>query len=455
MSYRADSLERSTAIAGSSIRSEYRWLILFFMLIILLPVQPSIGSVTLQTYKLGLLIFTIPLIVKVATSDNRLTVPDVLILIFGIWCGMTLLIHHGNSRIPFAIITTIEFIGAYFAGRALMSTRASFRFALKAYLVIIIILMPIAFVENRSGVSIISDMFSRFVPVNPRAIEERLGGFRAQSVFAHPIHYGLFSVSLFACLLYSFSTFRNRLIVTLLVLASAFFAQSSAPLLALALQFGIISWSYISKDRWKTLVIISCSILIFLTIASDRGPVILLIEHLTLNPRTAWWRVHIWNFGIENVVNNPLWGIGLNEWERPVWLASTVDNFWLVVAMRHGIPAFLLLACALSIHIYLIIRQQNLSASMQSLRAGYLISIFGLMFTMSTVHLWGQIQIFVFYFLGAGSVFYLKENLENKPTDQLSDIIKSDLTTPKYTRFRGMDQVYRRNDVTYNGPERS
>src|SRR3954466_10503300 len=54
----------------------------------------------------------------------------------------------------------------------------------------------------------------------------------------------------------------------------------------------------------------------------------------------------IWEYGSASVLNNPLFGVGFGDWARASWMTSSADMFWLVNAMRHGLPAGLLIMSA-------------------------------------------------------------------------------------------------------------
>jgi len=43
---------------------------------------------------------------------------------------------------------------------------------------------------------------------------------------------------------------------------------------------------------------------------------------------------------------HPVFGIGYGDWARPNWIPASVDNFWLLTAMRHGVPGLGFLAAA-------------------------------------------------------------------------------------------------------------
>ena len=83
---------------------------------------------------------------------------------------------------------------------------------------------------------------------------------------------------------------------------------------------------------------------------SNRSPFAIIATSFTLDPWTGFYRLLIWQHGLENVARSPITGIGLADWTREWWMASdSVDAFWLVIMMRMGVVAlvFLLLAITL------------------------------------------------------------------------------------------------------------
>ena len=147
---------------------------------------------------------------------------------------------------------------------------------------------------------------------------------------------------------------------------------------------------------------------IFLSFASNRGPVVLLIETLTFNSGTGWTRIHIWRNGIDDVMRNPIFGIGLNDWTRPFWLTSSVDNFWLLTAMRYGIVGFSFLAAGVAWHAYKVLTAKGLTAYERQLRVGYMIGLISLSLSLATVHIWGPPFVLFLAYIGAGVWFYTR-----------------------------------------------
>ena len=124
-----------------------------------------------------------------------------------------------------------------------------------------------------------------------------------------------------------------------------------------------------------------------------------------------YYRSDIFKYGIENVWAHPIFGIGLNDWQRPDWMADpTVDNFWLLVAMRHGILGFLFLALATVI--LLVGKTTVASQSTTALRTGVGISLLATVFAGTTVHFWGALLTHFAFLLGLTSAIKTLPNSE-------------------------------------------
>ena len=76
---------------------------------------------------------------------------------------------------------------------------------------------------------------------------------------------------------------------------------------------------------------------------------------------TAWNRYLIWQFGSAELMRHPIFGMGLFEdWQRAPWMPASIDNHWLLMSMRYGLPGIGLL---LGAYFYITIRliRQNFS----------------------------------------------------------------------------------------------
>jgi hypothetical protein len=119
-----------------------------------------------------------------------------------------------------------------------------------------------------------------------------------------------------------------------------------------------------------------------------------------------------------NVWGSPIFGIGLNEWVRPFFMRSgSIDNFWLVNAVRYGIPGFLFLILGYLPTLWWIGRR-NFDADQRLwlLRRAWMFTFAGLTLTLCTVHVWTSIYSFVFFLFGAGMWFLTTQVSPNQQT---------------------------------------
>lgn len=139
-------------------------------------------------------------------------------------------------------------------------------------------------------------------------------------------------------------------------------------------------------------------------LASNRTPLRVFMTYATFSAHSAYWRATIFEWGMVNVWANPIWGLGLKDWVRPIWMHTpSVDNFWLLIAMRYGLPGFGLLAAG---YIYALWRIGTRSLQVDDpqwkFRRAWMFCMLGLTFALMTVHIWGAIYAMVFFIFGAG-----------------------------------------------------
>ena len=241
---------------------------------------------------------------------------------------------------------------------------------------------------------------------HPVAYEKRMGLTRAYSFFDHPIHYGTFCASLFALMWYSERGGYSKFSKAGLVLGSTFLGLSSAPLLCIGVQGGLVGWDRLTK-RIKGRAGITTAIVLIgytvLALMATRNPFTILATGLTLDPWTGYYRVMIWTYGMDTVAQYPIFGIGLGDWVRPDWMfSSTVDAFWLVIAMTTGVPALLFLVGAL----FLLARNVHkprfrpLDIQTKQLRLAWTFALFALSLAGFTVHYWNAIHGYFFFICG-------------------------------------------------------
>jgi hypothetical protein len=283
--------------------------------------------------------------------------------------------------------------------------------ALLRFMVCILLMMALlTFPESLTGVHYIREA-ARAVAGGPGLpyIEPRLGLDRAFGSFDHPILYGVFAASTFAAAYYVLHRERLGLqaIATLGVIAgSTFLSLSAGPFVGLACQGLVLTWDRFTKGigmRWSALAAGFLLIWFAVSLGSNRSPVKVFITHLTFSAQSAYNRILIWDFGTAEVGRHPLFGIGFGDWIRPVWMSDSMDNFWLVTAVRYGLPALIFLVAAI---VVLAIRQARVSggdATLNRHRMAWLAIIVGLGVSGITVHFWNAMFAYFFFLIGTGA----------------------------------------------------
>ena len=130
----------------------------------------------------------------------------------------------------------------------------------------------------------------------------------------------------------------------------------------------------------------------------------MILGYVTFNPANAYYRLVILDWGWNhNVLREPLFGNGRTEWVRPEWMvSSTVDNFWLVIAMQSGLPA---LAALVGAVVCVMGRSwDGLTGRARELRIGWLFSMGSLCLAAATVHFWNLSYIWLMFMIGVGHV---------------------------------------------------
>lgn len=384
-------------------------IVTLFIAALLPPVYLSIGGTNLSFSRVFLLLVIVPLLVRLLSGQaGRLMATDYLMMLYCGWVAITYTYHYGTGRIALSGITIVEQMGAYLVGRVLIRNVTDYTIFIRTFFIALLVLFPFALFELFTGRNLWSALFDPIFSVHqkPNSAYGRMGMERVLSGFEHPILFGIFCSLGVANFFYVYQSKMFKAIMMMLFTAGmTFMSLSSAPLMAVASQALLIAWDKATKGRWVLLALLAVLAYVTVDSLSNRTPVTILIGTLTFNPLSAWTRVSIWDYGYAAVLANPIMGIGLEDWPRPFWLTNSVDNFWLLTSMRHGIPAIVLLLGALAFHLAVILRAKGLSPMLARYRTGYVLALLCLYFSLCTVHVWGGTSSFVFFYIGAGLWF--------------------------------------------------
>lgn len=387
------------------------WVYLFAVAI---PVGFDVGSLALTGLRVMLLITVVPMTFRLFSGAYGKTYPvDYLFFLHIAWASVAVGVNNPNLAVQNVGSTGVEFVGGYLIGRAYIRSAADLIGLIRAILLLVLMSLPFAMIEAVKGTAIIPDLIDRIPGLNTVSqidIEKRMGLHRVQAVFAHPIHYGLFCSTALALTFVGLRTVMSkggRLFGCAAICLGVFMSLSSGALLAAALQIGLIAWDRMFRNierRWLMLLGLFAFMYVAVDLLSNRTPIKVLMSYATFSAHTAYYRSIIFEWGMINVWDNPIFGLGLRNWVRPSYMKSgSMDNFWLVMAVRYGIPGFLLVAAGYADAIYRVGRRKLTPGTTQSdLRLAWMIMFLGLSFTLVTVHIWTSVYSFVFFLLASG-----------------------------------------------------
>lgn len=393
----------------------------------LCPTELSLflGDLRLPPHRIALILLFPFALYRFALSNKvRVQGFDLVFLAFNIWTVCIFAHHNGTpDGIVYGGSLALESFGGYLIARAYVRDFPTLVVVLKVMLLAIATAALIALPETLLGQNFAHDILRSVTGYeHPVAVETRLGLTRAYSTFDHPIHYGTFCAALLTLLIYIERRKQRRYGRAALVGGATFLGLSSAPMLCLALQFGMMSWDRLTRgipSRALLTIALLAFVYVAISLVSTRGPIALIATGMTLDPWTGYYRMQIWIHGLNNVMTDPWVGIGLADWTRPWWMVSdTVDAFWLVIAMREGIPALALLLLAIAMLVTAAVTKSLRTPDRETRRIlrGWLISLIALCLLGATVHYWNVLYAYFFFFIGLGGVFADPMRRRTKPT---------------------------------------
>lgn len=398
--------------------------IVAFILSLIIPISFSLGPVRLSPTILFLLLAYYPsLVVWFFVRPTRLSAPDYLVAGAVLWSCLALVVNHGFLPMIERMGTLlVQMLGAFMLGRVLVRDEKSMMFmAMVAVISGCALLLPAAF-EALTGQPVMIKAASLIGPSFADVeMEPRLGIHRAQGPFEHPILFGVFAASLVSLAAYCLpkTSVWSKIGppgVTLTALPSL----SAGPLLAMNVQFGLMVWARVFRsnpNRWKILGLLLVIVYVAIDLLSERTPFHVLVNHATFSSGSGYTRILIWEFGSAEAMRNPFFGIGEGDWVRPPYMSSSVDNFWLLQAMKYGMPACFMLMGGLALILLRARRANGPNAARDMLRRGAIFSLLGVSVAMGTVHLWNAVFTWFMFLMGASVWLGLDQTSDAKTVD--------------------------------------
>ncbi|MBF9153043.1 O-antigen ligase family protein [Novosphingobium jiangmenense] len=388
--------------------------VLVFASILMSPeARIDLSGFQLFPYRIALIVSLPFVAVEAIRRPIRPSLADILFLAATAWMFMATASHYAiDIAFKTGGSTTLDTLAAYLVGRIFFREPLDLRrflYRVTPFLVAVAILMFLESVSHRYLVRTFIGSLTGFSPQSTiqRVYELRFGLLRAMGPFLHPIAAGLFFGSLVP--LFLAADLPKRRWLGLLACAGGFFAWSSAGVATILAGLALGFYDYVQRRlRWGWFPLIMAVVVSLGMIESftSDGIVKFLIRNASFNPQTGYFRLAIWEYGSADVARSPWIGIGiLNDYTRPKWMHSdSVDNYWLLLALRYGIPCSLAMLAAVALNVLKLSLagkfMENGALHGRRMATGLAISVFVLYVVLITVSPWGADMSWLIMLLG-------------------------------------------------------
>lgn len=398
-------------------------ILLFLILVIMVPIEFSfyVGPLFMTASRLYLIVLAV--IVLPRMFQLKLQIYDWFFIAHVAWtCVAYMLIYPLGQAIEMAGSYGLEFLIVYMAARIFLERVEQMKTVIGMIFILVLISGVLAMPESLTGIRFVHE-FAEAVTGNVYRLgsEIRMGIYRAHSFFEHPILYGIFCASSFS-LVWFMSTPAQRLYRAPIIMLATWFSASSAPILTLLVQILLVGVEWGTrgiKRRDKLLAWGAGTFVLLIETFTGRG-VVGIVTLMTINPNTAYTRRSQWNFAIDDVMRSPWFGFRPETYTRPFWLAASIDNWWLLIMMRSGIPSLILLALS-ALFLWIAIARRTGPPLFNQLRTGWGLMMIAVILGAATVTFFGKLQPLFAFYMGMGAALascYLpsKDDLPVAPT---------------------------------------
>lgn len=380
-------------------------ILLFLILVIMVPIEFSIDAGPLfltasRAYLLVLAFIVVPRMFKL-----KLQIYDWFFIGHVLWtCAAYMLIYPPGQAIEMAGSYGLEFLIVYMAARIFLQRPEQMKTVVGLIFLLVVISAAFALPESMTGIRFVHD-FATAVTGNTYRLgsEIRMGIYRAHSFFEHPILYGVFCASSFS-LVWFLSTPVQRLYRAPTIALATWLSASSAPILTLLVQILLIAVEFFTrkvKRRDKVLAWVAGIFVLLVETLTGRG-IVGIVTLMTINPGTAYTRRAQWVFAIDDVMRNPWFGFRPELYTRPFWLAPSIDNWWLLIMMRSGIPSLILLALS-ALFLWIAIARRTGPPLFNQLRTAWGLMMIAVILGAATVTFFGKLQPLFAFYMGMGA----------------------------------------------------
>jgi hypothetical protein len=388
----------------------------FFAMMFPTSVSVNAGSMRLSLFRVVLIIMFLPMLWALFSGRNlKPNIFDALVLGHAAWALLALINWGGLVQgIESGGIYIVEAVGAYLVGRVYIRGLVDFTAFAKLFVGSVAVMVLFTLPEALSSNHFLYNGFAAATGAPPAPyIEKRMGLARAFGTFDHPILYGVFSAAAFSLAYFMvagrrLTNFRGMIMVLAVSLAT-FLSASGGPYLVLIMQIFVATWERVLtgvQGRWKALLALFLLVYLWIDLMTTRTPFHVFITYFTFSAQSSYNRILIFTYGTAEVARHPLLGIGMGDWIRPPWMSDSMDNFWLLIAVRYGLPALAMLVALMVGLVVAVANRPDFPPAWRNARHAWAFGLFGMAVVGGTVHLWNALFVLFMFMIGSGVWMY-------------------------------------------------
>jgi hypothetical protein len=240
--------------------------------------------------------------------------------------------------------------GGYFVGRAFFFGPLALTAFLRIFKSVIFVVIMLAVLDPLFGQNVVQTIVASLLST-PGGVpnQDRFGIIRAASTIEMAELYGTVCCVAGSVFLYLETQKGARVRWAGFAFFGCFLSLSSGPLLAFVVVISFYFYDQLLQNyagRWKAVATVLVLFLLAVFASTER-PISWLVSHMTLDPSTAYFRLYVFDYVMEQIRLKQLLGYGFGPIGDDEFLSTTtVDSVWLVNAARYGIPMIALFFCA-------------------------------------------------------------------------------------------------------------
>jgi hypothetical protein len=428
--------------AETATSAQTKWVFALFFMTLFIPGWLNVGF-KLDPYRIFLLGAAFPTLRQILRDPTlRLTAVDVLVFLGIAWRSLAVLVNNGSSGAVYSVGLMADLVLGYAIGRAFIRKPSDFRFFFKCFLLLLLAFLPFAVVEFVTLQRVMLNLFSSILDV-PRGVTTgaiRFGFMRTQLSFETFLVTGAFCVMGFANVFYIYSDkFPLNYFYTLFVAFMTALAISTSSLLTMAAQLALMIYAFVFRrvpHKWPILLYVMFFATGLYFVLDSFNIIEYVTNKVMFNQASGRSRSLHFVYAFQELMRNPFFGVGLNDWKRPWWTSAASDSFWLALFLRNGFPALILTILGYLTHCLMISLATTRSPYEDRLRTGYVISFASAMLMFFYAVFYNSSGVFFMIFMGGGAWFYNRSDetwnrqLRNRRIGR-SDVSRtSDASTP-------------------------